>query len=107
MEHGHDEDLSSGYCRCAQVNAIIAGTAMVDEQTSGLNLVSLVGDALRTRASWVKIAKQGRFFLAVALMASGAEQLICARSALPVRYIIPWAPGSQGLRLRILVRRNQ
>jgi hypothetical protein len=37
VEHGHDEDLSSGYCRCAQVNAIIAGTALVDEQTSGLN----------------------------------------------------------------------
>ena len=38
VEHGHDENLSSGYCRCAQVNAIISGTAMVDEQTSGLNL---------------------------------------------------------------------
>src|ERR1700674_4633210 len=52
-------------------------------------------------------AKQGRFFLAVALMASAAEQLICARSALPVRYIIPWAPGSQGFRPRILGEINE
>ncbi len=43
-----------------------------------------------------QIVKQGRFFWTVALMASGAEQLICARSALPVRYIIPWAPGAKG-----------
>jgi hypothetical protein len=45
-----------------------------------------------------QIVKQGHFFLAVALMASGAEQLICARSALPVRYIIPsMAPLDQYL----------
>jgi len=49
-----------------------------------------------------QIVTQGRFFFAVALMASGTEQLICARSALPVRYIIPWAPESQGLHPRIL-----
>ena len=83
MEHGHDEDLSSGYCRCAQVNAIIPGTAMVEEQTSGLNLVSLVGDACEL-AHHGSNCQTGPIFLAVALMASGAEQLICARSALPV-----------------------
>src|SRR5260370_22545254 len=54
-----------------------------------------------------QIVKQGRFVLAVALMASGAEQLICARSALPVRYSIPWAPGSQGLHPRILGEINE
>jgi len=45
VEHRHDENVQVGYCRCAQVNAIIPATAMVDEKTSGLNLVSLVGDA--------------------------------------------------------------
>jgi uncharacterized membrane protein YphA (DoxX/SURF4 family) len=44
-----------------------------------------------------QIVAQGRFFFAIALMASGTEQLICARSALPVRYIIPWAPGNSFL----------
>jgi len=91
VEHGHNENLSSGYCRCAQVNAIIPGTAMVDEQTSGLNLVSLVGDACELAHHGLN-CPTGPSFLAVALMASGAEQLIWARSAF--RYIIPWAPGS-------------
>jgi hypothetical protein len=53
--------LSSGYCCCAQVNAIIPGTAMVDEQTSSLNLVSLVGDAANSRIM-DQIVKRGRFF---------------------------------------------
>ena len=75
---------------------------MVDEQTSGLNLGIACRGCLRNSRIMDQIVKQGRFVLAVALMASGAEQLICARSALPVRYSIPWAPGSQGLHPRIL-----
>jgi len=39
-----------------------------------------------------EIVKQGRLIFAVAVIASGAEQLICAGSRLAVRYIIPFAP---------------
>ena len=51
---------------------------MVDEQTRGLNLVSLVGDACEL-AHQGSNCQTGPIFLAVELMASGAEQLICAK----------------------------
>jgi len=41
-----------------------------------------------------KIVKQGQLLFAIAVMASGAEQLICAGFGLAVRYIIPWVPGN-------------
>ena len=41
-----------------------------------------------------KIVKQGQLLFAVALMASGAEQLICAYFGTPARFIIPWVPGN-------------
>jgi uncharacterized membrane protein YphA (DoxX/SURF4 family) len=43
------------------------------------------------------IIKQGQLLFAVAVMASGAEHLVCARFGLAVRYIIPWVPGNSFL----------
>lgn len=44
-----------------------------------------------------EIIKQGQLLFAVAVMASGTEQLICARFGLAARYIIPWVPGNSFL----------
>src|SRR6202035_4838503 len=44
--------------------------------------------------NWSQNCQTGPIFWPSRSWLPGAEQLICARSALPVRYIIPWAPGS-------------
>jgi uncharacterized membrane protein YphA (DoxX/SURF4 family) len=44
-----------------------------------------------------KIVKHGQLLFAAAVMASGAEHLICARFGLAGRYIIPWVPGNSFL----------
>jgi uncharacterized membrane protein YphA (DoxX/SURF4 family) len=41
-----------------------------------------------------KIIHQGQLLFAVAVAASGAEQLICAGFRLATGYIIPWLPGN-------------
>jgi uncharacterized membrane protein YphA (DoxX/SURF4 family) len=41
-----------------------------------------------------EMVKRGRLLFAIAVMASGAEQLICARFGLAVGYIIPGVPGN-------------
>ena len=47
--------------------------------------------------SMEKIVEQGQLLFAVTVMASGAEQLICAGSKLAVRYVIPFVPQTSFL----------